>query len=244
MSGHSHWATIKHKKGAADAKKGKMFSKIAKDLMQAAKEGGGDPKMNGKLALAMEKAKGCNMPKENVERAIKKGTGELQGEAYAEITYEGYGPGGVAIIVDTLTDNKNRTVPELRKMFESKGGSLGATNSVAWIFERKGVIVLPTSAISEDDLMGVALDAGAENIETEGESFIVTTAPEDLDKVKAALEAKKLPLQSAETSRVAKNYVKVQETEEKKVLELIEALDSHDDVQQVHFNLEPSGSAE
>ena len=238
MSGHSHWATIRHKKGAADAKKGKIFSKLAKDIAQAAKEGGGDPKMNAKLQMMLDKAKLSNMPRDNIERAIKKGTGELGGDQYEEITYEGYGPSGVAIMVEALTDNKNRTAPELRKMFESKGGSLGATNCVAWMFERKGVIAVPTSAIGEDDLMSLALDLGAENMETADDLYIVTTAPADFDAVKAGLEAKKLVLQSAELTKVPKNFVKLDGRDGQRVLDLIEALENHDDVQQVHANFE------
>ncbi len=242
MSGHSHWATIRHKKGAADAKKGKVFSKLAKDIAQAAKEGGGDPKMNAKLAMVVDKAKLSNMPKDNIERAIKKGTGELGGDQYEEITYEGYGPNGVAIMVEALTDNKNRTAPELRKMFESKGGSLGASNCVAWMFDRKGVIAIPTSAIGEDDLMSLALELGADNMETAGDTYIVTTAPVDFDKVKSGLEAKKLTIQSAELTKVPKNFVKLDATEGQRVLDLIEALENHDDVQQVHANFEMAES--
>ncbi len=238
MSGHSHWATIKHKKGAADARKGKVFSKAAKDIAQAAKEGGGDPKMNAKLALMIEKAKQNNMPKDNIDRAIKKGTGELGGEQYEEITYEGYGIHGVAIMVEAITDNKKRTAPELRKIFETKGGALGATNSVAWMFERKGVITIVTSAIGEDDLMALALEIGAENMETEGEIYVVTTDPKEFDTVKAALEQKKLALQSAEITKVPKNFVRLSEAEAHRVLDLIQMLEDHDDVQSVHANLE------
>jgi YebC/PmpR family DNA-binding regulatory protein len=236
MSGHSHWATIKHKKGAADAKKGAAFSKVSKLLMSAAKSGGGDPKSNLKLAYAIEKARECNMPKDNVEKAIKKGTGELPGVTFEESVYEGYAAGGVAVMIEALTDNKNRTTSELRKVFEQHGGALGASNSVSWIFERKGLVLVPAAGVEEDALMGQALDAGADNFERAGDVFEITCDPKDLEKVKAALAIDKVAVQSAEISLIPKNYVSVPPESSKKVVDLLAALDEHDDVQNVYAN--------
>ncbi len=237
MSGHSHWATIKHKKGAADAKRGKLFSKVARLIQLAAKEGGGDPTMNIKLQYAIEEARAANMPRDNIERAVKRGTGELAGVTYESVTYEGYGPGGVAIMVETLTDNKNRTAHEIRKIFESANGNLGASNCVAYMFQRKGVLTLPTSAAGEDQMMADVLDAGAENMETSGDAYFITCAPADFQNVKAAL-SKKYPLRSSDLSLVAKDTLKVDEETGRKVLTLMEALDESEDVQKIHSNFE------
>jgi len=236
MSGHSHWATIKHKKGAADAKKGAAFSKVSKLLMTAARNGGSDPKSNLKLAYALEKARECNMPKDTVEKAIKKGTGELPGVVYEETLYEGYASGGVAVMVDVLTDNKNRTTAEIRKIFETHGGSLGASNSVSWIFERKGLFIVPAAGHSEETLMGVALDAGADNFEQDGDAFEITCDPKDFEKVKAALAAAKAATTSAEVTMIPKNYVAASGDVAKKVVALLAALEEHDDVQNVYAN--------
>jgi YebC/PmpR family DNA-binding regulatory protein len=237
MSGHSHWATIKHKKGAADAKKGKLFSKLARVIQIAAKEGGGKPDMNIKLQYAIEEARAANMPRDNIERAIKRGTGELAGVTYESVTYEGYAPGGVAIMVDTLTDNKNRTASEMRKIFENSGGNLGGANCVAYMFQRKGVIAIPTTAASEDQMMSDVLDAGAENLETTGDAYFVTCAVADFEAVKKAL-SKKHSFRSSELTLLPKDYVRVDEDAGRKILHLMEALDDSEDVQKVYTNFE------
>jgi YebC/PmpR family DNA-binding regulatory protein len=238
MSGHSHWATIKHKKGAADAKKGKLFSKIARLIILAARQGGGDPKMNLKLAYALEEARAANMPKDNVERAIKRGTGELEGVIYEEVIYEGYGPGGVAFLVEALTDNKNRSASEIRKIFEGVGGNLGTTGSVRRLFERKGLIHVSAAGVSEDQLLSDVLDAGADNMEKSGEAFEITTAPADFDKVKKALAEKKYKIESSELAMIPSMSVPVDEEIGAKILRLMEALDESDDVQKIYANFE------
>jgi YebC/PmpR family DNA-binding regulatory protein len=236
MSGHSHWATIKHKKGAADAKKGAAFSKVSKLLMSAARSGGADPKSNLKLAYAIEKARECNMPKDTVEKAIKKGTGELPGQVFEETVYEGYAAGGVAVMIDALTDNKNRTTSEMRRIFDNYNGSLGASNSVSWMFERKGLITVAAAGVAEDTLMGVALDAGADNFEKAGDAYEITCDPKDLEKVKSALAAANVKTTSAEQTMIPKNYVGVGPDMAKKVVSLLADLDEHDDVQNVYAN--------
>src|ERR1700741_2146144 len=193
MSGHSHWATIKHKKGAIDAKRGKLFSKLSRAIIIAARHGGGDPEMNLKLRYAIDKARQVSMPKDNIERAVKRGTGEMEGLTFEEMLYEGYGPGGVAILVDVLTDNRNRTAGEIRKTFERGGGKLGSAGCVGHLFERKGVFSIDASAIDEDTLMGIALDAGADDLKRSGSTFEVTCDPAHFNAVKAAIEAKGLP---------------------------------------------------
>ncbi len=237
MSGHSHWATIKHKKGAADAKKGKVFSKLARVIQLAAKDGGGDPKMNIKLFYAIEEARAANMPRDNIDRSIKRGTGEIQGVSYESVTYEGYGPGGVAIMAEALTDNKNRTSSEIRKIFETHGGNLGGSNSVARLFQRKGVITIPLSAAGEDQMMSDVLDAGAENMETSGDIYYITTAPPDFENVKKALE-KKYTLQSSQVTLVAKDLMTVDDAVGRKILTIMEALDESEDVQNVYTNFD------
>src|SRR4051812_45308524 len=189
MSGHSHWATIKHKKGAIDAKRGKLWSKLSRAIIIAARHGGGDPTMNLKLRYAIDKAREVSMPKDNIERAIKRGTGDMEGQQFEELTYEGFGPGGVAILVDVLTDNRNRTAGEVRKIFERSGGKMGSAGNVAFLFERKGVIGIEVSATDEDALMGIALDAGAEDIKRHGETFEVVCDAASFSQVKAAIEA-------------------------------------------------------
>jgi len=236
MSGHSHWARIKRKKGAADAKRGKIFSKLAKNIMTAARLGGGNPDANLRLKYAIEKAREANMPKENIERAIKKGTGELEGEQLEEVTYEGYGPGGVAFLVEVLTDNRNRTASEIRKIFERKGGSLASQGSVSWMFNTKGLFLVDASKVDEDTLYEVAIEVGAEDVKLDETTFEVTCAPQDFDKVRKALEEKNIPLESAEISQLPQNYVDVTGETARKVLELMEALEEHDDVQNIYAN--------
>jgi YebC/PmpR family DNA-binding regulatory protein len=234
MSGHSHWATIKHKKGAIDAKRGKLWSKLSRAIIIAAKNGGGDPTMNLKLRYAIDKAREVSMPKDNIERAIKRGTGEQEGVTFEELTYEGFGPDGVAILVDVLTDNRNRTNGEVRKIFERSGGKMGSSGNVAFLFERKGLIAVEGPADDEDKLMGIALDAGADDLKRHGDIFEITTDPAAFTKVKEALEAASVKVANAELSQVGKAPRDVDEETGKKVARLMEALDDHDDVQNVY----------
>jgi len=239
VSGHSKWSTIKRKKGANDAKRGKIFTKLIKEITVAARMGGGDPDGNPRLRTAINAAKAENMPKENIERAIKKGTGELEGVAYEEIVYEGYGPGGVAVIVEAMTDNRNRTVADVRHFFSKSGGNLGESGCVAWMFDKKGVVVVEKETIGEDELLEVVLDAGAEDVVEEDATYQVLTAPEDLNNVVAALEANGIGYVEAGVSMLPKNTVEV--TEEKtarSLLKLLENLEDHDDVQKVHANFD------
>jgi YebC/PmpR family DNA-binding regulatory protein len=236
MSGHSHWATIKHKKGAIDAKRGKLFSKLSRAIIIAARHGGGDPEMNLKLRYAIDKARQVSMPKDNIERAIKRGTGEVEGMTFEEITYEGIGPGGVAILVDVLTDNRNRTATEIRKIFERSGGKMGSAGSVGYLFERKGVFGIDAAAIDEDTLMGIALDAGADDLKRVGNAFDITCDPTAFNHVLEALKAKNLTPAVAEISQVPKAAVDVDAEVGKKVVRLMEALDDHDDTQNVYSN--------
>ena len=246
MAGHSHWASIKHKKGAADAKKGKAFSKIARMITVAARKGG-DPDMNPKLQLALDKARSVNMPKDNVERAIQKGTGDSAGDTELfECLYEGYGPHGVAMMIEILTDNKNRTAPEIRKIFERFGGNMGEAGCVSWMFEKKGLIIVNSSNLDEDDLMMLVLDAGAEDLQKVGDVFQVICSQADLGKVKKAIESKNIKVETAEVSWISKNNIDVEDAAGRKVLRLMEALEEHDDVQNVYsnFNLPQSLLAE
>ncbi|HXG15126.1 MAG TPA: YebC/PmpR family DNA-binding transcriptional regulator [Calidithermus sp.] len=236
MSGHSRWSQIKRKKAKTDVQRGKLFSKILREIMVAARNGGGDPKANMRLKAAIEAAKDANMPQENIRRAIQKGTGELPGEAYEEITYEGYAPGGVAVMVRVLTDNRNRTAPEVRHVFEKHGGHLGTAGSVAWMFERTGVIQVDAGRIAEDDLLAVALDAGASDVRRVEKVFEVTTAPGEMDAVRAALERRGVPVLSAEVTFVPQSTVRVEGKDAPQVLRLIEALEELDDVQAVYAN--------
>lgn len=240
MSGHSHWSTIKRKKGAADAKRGKLWSKLSKNLIAAARAGGGDPDMNARLRLAVDKAKGANMPKDTIEKAIKKGTGELGSETYEEFMYEGYGPSGVAVMAAILTDNRNRTAPEIKKIFERAGGNMSTTNSVAWMFERKGMLVVAEKDATEDMLMEIALEAGAEDINKENDEFTVTTDPDNYEAVKAVLQEKGIALQNAEISMIPSNTIALDAESGRKVLRLLEALDDHEDVQEVYANFDIS----
>ena len=242
MSGHSKWASIKHKKGAADAKRGKTFTKIIKEISIAARLGGGDPDGNPRLRTAVLKARMANMPKDNVDRAIKKGTGELEGTTYSELTYEAFGPGGVAILIDVLTDNKNRTAAELRHVLGRGGGSLSDAGSVSRLFKRKGIISYNAADYKEDDILAVALDAGAEDVSRAGDTIEVMTEPEDFEKVLEALEKASLKQQTAEVIRIAEAEVSLSEEKTRQSLKLIENLEDHEDVQSVASNLEiPEG---
>jgi YebC/PmpR family DNA-binding regulatory protein len=239
MSGHSKWSTIKHKKGAADAKRGKVFTRIIKEMTVAARLGGGDVEGNPRLRSAVAEAKASNMPKDNIERAIKRGTGELDGVQYEEVTYEGYGPGGVAIIVEALTDNTNRTTPEIRHTFEKYGGNFGAQGSVKFQFERKGYFAIEKSAVSEDKLMEVALEAGADDLQTEdAEMFEVYTGAASFEAVRQALEAAKIPTVEAKIDMIPGNYVTLDEQKSKQVMRLLEMLDDHEDTQNVWSNFD------
>jgi YebC/PmpR family DNA-binding regulatory protein len=242
MSGHSKWHTIKHKKGIADAKRGQTFTKLIKELSITARQGGGDPDMNPRLRTVILKAKAANMPKDNIDRAIKKGTGELEGVTYEEILYEAYGPGGVALLIDILTDNKNRAAAEIRNLLNKGGGNLGAAGSVAYLFKRKGLIDFDASKYKEDDILAVAIDAGAEDVSNDGDSIEVTTSPEDFEAVVKALEAKGFPHTMAEIARVADTNVTLDHDKTEKALRLVEHLEDHEDVQNVATNLEiPAG---
>jgi YebC/PmpR family DNA-binding regulatory protein len=239
MSGHSKWSTIKHKKGAADAKRGKIFTRIIKEMTVAARLGGGDPASNPRLRAAVAEAKAANMPKDNVERAIKRGTGELEGATYEEITYEGYGPGGVALMVETMTDNSNRTTPEIRHIFEKSGGNFGTPGSVRFQFERKGYFSIEKKAVSEDKLMEVALEAGADDLRTEdSDAFEVYTSPENFEQVRQALEKNNIPTIEAKLGQIPANYVKLDENKAKQMIRMMEMLDDHDDVQNVWSNFD------
>jgi YebC/PmpR family DNA-binding regulatory protein len=240
MSGHSHWATIKHKKGAIDAKRGKLFSKLSRAIIIAARHGGGDPEMNLKLRYAIDKARQVSMPKDNIERAIKRGTGDMEGVTFEEITYEGFGPGGVAVMVDVLTDNRNRTASEIRKVFERTGGHMGSAGCVAYLFERKGVFGVDAAATDEDTLMGIALDAGADDLKRSGNAFDITCDPSAFNHVQQALEKAGIKTILAEISQVPKVQVDAEPEAGQKVLKLMDALDDHDDVQNVYSNLNVS----
>ena len=238
MSGHSKWHTIKHKKGAADAKRGKVFTRLIKELTVAARAGGGDPDMNPRLRTIVAEAKANNMPRENIERAIRRGTGEEPGVSYEEITYEGYGPGGVAILIQTLTDNKNRTVGEIRYLLGKHNGNLAAENSVAWMFSRKGQVVVEKAKADEDKLLNAALDAGADDMNDDGEAWEIVTAPEKFEAVRDAIKALGVEVANAEIAMIPQNYVKLQGKEAQQMLRLFEAIDDHDDVQHVWANFD------
>lgn len=238
MSGHSKWATIKHKKGALDAKRGKIFTRLIKEITIAAKLGGGDPDGNPRLRGAIAAAKAENMPNENIKRAIQRGTGELEGVSYEEITYEGYGPGGVAIIVDVLTDNKNRAVSEIRHAFSKNGGNLGAEGAVAWMFTTKGVITVPKSAASEEKITEIVLDAGAEDLSEQGESWEILCDPKDFEAVTNALKAAKIDTETAEVTKIASTYTKLEGTQANAMIRLLETLEDLDDTQNVYSNFD------
>jgi YebC/PmpR family DNA-binding regulatory protein len=239
MSGHSKWHTIKHKKGAADAKRGKAFTRIIKELTVAARNGGGDPGTNPRLRTIIADAKANNMPRENIERAIRRGTGEEPGVSYDEITYEGYGPGGVAMLISALTDNKNRTVGEIRHMLSKYNGNLAAENSVAWMFHRKGqVIVEKSPKVDEEQILNAALEAGADDMNDDGSAWEIVSAPESFEGVRDAVKALGLEPASAEVAMIPQNYVKLQGKDAQVMLKLMEALDEHDDVQHVWANFD------
>jgi YebC/PmpR family DNA-binding regulatory protein len=238
MSGHSKWATTKHKKAATDAKRSNMFTKLAKEITVAAKLGGGDPNGNPRLRTAIAKAKGVSLPAENIKRAIQKGTGELPGVSYEEIIYEGYGPGGVAVICEVMTDNRNRTVSEIRNIFSKAGGNMGDTGCVSWMFHKKGYFVVNRAKVGEDKLMTLALDAGAEDMQTEDDNFVITTPPNDFEKVRKALEDAGVVPDVAEVTMVPQTYVKLDGKEAQQMLRLVETLEDNDDVQNVYANFD------
>lgn len=238
MSGHSKWASIKHKKGANDAKRGKIFTKIIKEITVAAKQGGGDENANPRLRTAILKAKEANMPKDNIDRAVKKGTGDLDGVNYVELSYEGYGPGGVAILIDALTDNKNRTAAEVRSQLTKGGGNLGESGCVSYLFKKKGIISFDSSKYTEDEILEPALDAGAEDISTQGSAIEVITSPEDYETVLDALAKAGLEKEMSDISMVPDTTVKLDNEKTAKVLKLVERLEDLDDVQSVSTNLE------
>jgi len=242
MSGHSKWATIKRKKAATDAARGRLFTRLIREVTIAARNGGGNPEGNPRLRLAIQTARDANMPADNIKRAVQKGTGELPGSTFEEITYEGYGPGGVAVLVEVMTDNSNRTVSEIRHIFSRHSGNLGQTGSVGWMFTRKGMIMVPRSgknqALSEDDLLGLILDAGAEDMLAEADMFTVITSPPSFDDVKKALEDKGITLESAALQMVPQNTVKATGKDAEHLLKLMEALEEHDDVQNVYANFD------
>jgi len=239
MSGHSKWHTIKHKKGALDAKRGKIFTKLIKEITVAARTGGsGDVDANARLRKAVTDAKAQNMPNDTIDRAIKRGTGELEGVNYDEITYEGYGVGGVAVLVETMTDNRNRTVAELRHIFSKNGGNLGEAGSVAWMFDKKGYIVVDKAAKSEDELFEIAIEAGADDMQDEGDVFEIFTSPENFDAVHEAIKKAGIESQLAEISMVPQNYIELTGSDAKQMMKLYDAIDDNEDVQKVYANFD------
>ncbi len=236
MSGHSKWATIRRKKGALDAKRGKIFTRLIREITIAARQAGGDPEGNPRLRLAIDNAKAANMPADNIERAIKKATGELEGSQITELTYEGYGPGGIAVLIEVATDNKNRTVAEVRHLFGKNGGNMGETGSVAWMFERKGMITVKRENKSEDEMMEIILEAGADDLATEEDFFEVTASLENFESVRKTLVDKKLTIDNASLQWIAKNLIQVKGEEAEKVMKLIEGIEESDDVQNVFTN--------
>jgi YebC/PmpR family DNA-binding regulatory protein len=238
VSGHSKWATIKHKKGKTDARRGKLFSKLSRAITVAAREGGPDPTMNISLANAIEKAKAESMPKDNIERAIQRGSGGAEGEQYESIMYEGYGPAGVAMIVDVLTDNRNRSAAEVRNIFSKHGGQLAQPGAVAWVFERRGSIVVDAGKYGEDDVMTAAIEAGADDVQQDGDQFEVLTQPADLAAVRDGLVAAGIEFESAELTMVPKNTVKLEENDARKTMKIMDALEDSDDVQDVYANFD------
>jgi len=239
MSGHSKWSTIKRKKGKADQERGRLFSKLIREITIAARQGGGDINSNARLRAAVQAAKGNNMPADNIERAIRKGTGELPGVAYDEISYEGYGPHGIAILVETVTDNRNRTTSEIRHIFSKHGGNLGEIGCVSWMFDLKGLITVEKNSVDEDKLISLALDVGADDINDEApEYFEITTEPSKLEQVRDSLKNADIPLVGAELSRIAQSAITLGEKESEQILRLMEALEEHDDVQKVFANFD------
>ncbi len=239
MSGHSKWSTIKRKKGKADAERGKAFTRHIKEITIAAREGGGDPETNPRLRTAVAAAKASNMPADNIKRAIMKGTGELPGVSYESVTYEGYGPGGVALFMEGLTDNKNRTVSEVRHILSKYGGNLGANGCVAWMFERKGFITVDAGSVDEETLLEIALEAGAEDMKIEGDVFEITTPPEAIDDVRSAIEIKGIPMESAEVTMIPKDTVQLnKESEASSMMKMYDMLEDNEDIQKVYANFD------
>jgi YebC/PmpR family DNA-binding regulatory protein len=240
MSGHSKWHTIKHKKGAADAKRGKVFTRIIKELTVAARNGGGDPGTNPRLRTIIADAKSVNMPADNIKKAIQRGTGELPGVTYEEITYEGYGPGGAALIIETMTDNKNRTVGEIRHTLEKFGGNLASSNSVAWMFSKKGYIVVDKKAVDEEKLLSAALDAGADDMADDGDTWEITSDPSAFEAVRDAVKGLGIEPATAQVAMIPQNYVKLEGSEASRMIKLMDALEDHDDAQHVWSNFDIS----
>ncbi len=240
MSGHSKWHSIRHKKAAVDAKRGKIFTRLIREIQIAARQGGGDPDKNPRLRKAIQDAKAANMPKENIEKAIKRGTGELEGVNYEEVTYEGYGPGGVAVYIEAMTDNRNRTVAEIRHIFSKHGGSLGESGCVSWMFHRKGYIIISKENVDEEKLMDVAIEAGAEDIKEEESNFVVYTTPEDFETVLNAIKENEIPYEDAKVGFIPQTYVKLEGKQAEQMLKLMEALEDHDDIQNVWANFDIS----
>jgi len=238
MSGHSKWSSIKHKKAATDAKRGKMFTRFIRELTIAARAGGGDPEANARLRHAIEGARAVNMPSDNIKKAIQRGTGELEGINYEEIPYEGYGPGGVAILAEAMTDNKNRTVSEVRYVFNKYNGNLGEQGCVSWMFTRKGMIIVSTSAIGEDELLEIVLENGAEDMKKEGDNYEISTSTEDFDKVHQALKAKNIAIESAEISKIPSTYIKLEGRQAEQMLKLYDKLEELEDIQNVWANFD------
>ena len=238
MSGHSKWATIKHKKGALDAKRGKIFTRLIKEISIAAKNGGGDPDTNPRLRTAVAAAKAENMPADNIKRAVQRGTGELPGATYEEFSLEGYGPGGVAVLVDINTDNRNRTVSEIRHVFGKNGGNMAEAGAVSWMFHKKGDIVIPKASANEDDLMGIVLEAGAEDLRDDGENWEVLSAPSAYEAILEALKAAGVAPASSSVAMIPQNYIKLEGAAASQMIRLMEALEDHDDVQNVHSNFD------
>jgi YebC/PmpR family DNA-binding regulatory protein len=238
MSGHSKWATIKHKKGALDAKRGKIFTRLIKEITMAAKSGGGDPDTNPRLRGAIAAAKAENMPADNIKRAVQRGTGELPGATYEEITFEGYGPGGVALLVDVTTDNRNRTVSEIRHVFTKGGGNLGEAGSVAWMFHKKGSIIVPKAKVKEDDLMNIVLENGGEDLNDDGDNWEVTTAPGAYETVLEAVKKAGMEVVHSEVGMVPQNYIKLEGAAANQMIRLLEAIEDQDDVQNVYSNFD------
>ena len=240
MSGHSKWHSIKHKKGALDAKRGKLFTKFIKEITVAARTGGGDPDGNARLRKAILDAKAGNMPNDTIDRAIRRGTGEEEGVHYEEVTYEGYGPGGVALLIDALTDNRNRTVAEIRHLFSKNGGNLGESGSVGWMFDKRGYIVVDKAAKAEEELFELAIEAGADDLRDDEENFEIITSPDQFESVLSAVKSAGIEPQVSEITMVPQNYIKLEGQEARQMLKLMEALEDHDDVQKVSANFDIS----
>lgn len=238
MSGHSKWHSIKHKKGATDAKRGKLFTKFIKEITVAARTGGGDPDANARLRKAILDAKAGNMPNDTIDRAVRRGTGAEEGVTYDEITYEGYGPGGVAMLIEAMTDNRNRTVAEIRHIFSKNGGNLGESGSVGWLFEKKGYIVVEKTAKPEEELFDIAIEAGADDVRDDEDNVEIITSPENFESVQAAIKSAGIEPQVAEVSMVPQNYIKLEGSSAQQMLRLMEAMEDHDDVQKVHANFD------